>query len=377
MPPFPSSAMDGFAARACDLSAAGRSQPVRLRIIGESRAGHPFPRRVGEGQAVAISTGAMIPEGADGVLRVEDVRRLDGYVEVSRPLRRCEDVRRAGEDLAAGALALAAGSFIGPAEIGVLASVGCAAPLCSARPRVSLLSTGDELAEVGQPLRPGMIHETNCHVLGALARGAGARLRTPERVGDDPRSTSDAIERALDRADVAIVCGGMSVGEHDHVRASLRELRVQERFFGVALRPGKPTWFGVHERISDQEIERTLVFGLPGNPLSAIVTCVLFVLPALLASVRADPGRCRSTALLASDWPKHPGRADVLPCRLEVARSGLIAHPPKAAGSNLLTSFLHSDALAILPAESARVSAGEQVEIELLRGWAGFGSGHW
>lgn len=365
VPAFASSAMDGFAVRAQDLRGASGARPIPLRLVGESRAGHPCASSLGEGEAIAISTGAMMPAGADAVLRVEDARIAGGLVEAERELLAGTDLRGAGEDLAAGQLALEAGCLLGPAEIGVLASVGCAAPLCSRRPEVSLLSTGDELSDVGQPLGPGMIYETNSHVIGALLRRAGAALRPAERVGDDPRRTRDALARALKGADVAVICGGMSVGAHDHVRSSLLELGVQERFAGVALRPGKPTWFGV--------LGDTIVFGLPGNPLSATIACVLFVVPALLASLGSDPLRARATATLGQDWDKQPGRAHVLPCRLQLTDAGFLAHLPKAAGSHLITSMVGCDALAILPEDSGPAGAGERVEIELLRGWVGVG----
>jgi molybdopterin molybdotransferase len=360
VPGFDNSAMDGFAVRAADTRGAGAEAPVSLSIAGESRAGRPADAAVGAGEAVAISTGAMVPAGADAVVRVEDTTARDGQVQIAVPVEPGRNVRRAGEDIAPGVPVLARGTRAGAAELGVLASVGRESVACSRRPMVRVLTTGDELTEPGEPLGPGAIRNSNAYSVPPLALEAGAELAGVEMVPDDPGSTERAIAAALE-GDVAVICGGISVGEHDHVRPSLAALGVEEVFWGVALKPGKPTLFGVAPG-------GALVFGLPGNPVSAMVTFLLFARPALLAMCGAGPGGGRAWATLAEDLPKEPGRAHAVRCALEWRDDGLYARPTGEQGSHVLTSMVGADCLALLPTEAGDVSAGERVEIELLPG---------
>jgi len=357
VPGFDNSAMDGYAVRAADT--AGADGGARLPVVDESRAGHPAQRRLAEGEAVAISTGAMVPEGADAVVRVEDTDAGSQEVEIRVEVEAGRDIRRAGEDIAAGEAVLGAGDEIGPAEAGVLVSVGRGEVACARRPRVNLLTTGDELQEPGEPLRPGAIRNSNAYSVSGLIRRSGAVLGTVEMVPDDRDATADALARAL-TGDVVVISGGVSVGPHDHVRPTLGALGAEEVFWGVALRPGKPTWFGVAP-------SGCLVFGLPGNPVSAMVTFLLFVRPAIRAMLGASPTQAdRAAAVLDSDYPKQPGRAHVVRCRLELRDDGWHATPTKDQGSHVLTSMLGADALAIIPTTSGTVRAGERVEIELL-----------
>ena len=354
VPGFDSSAMDGYGIRAADTDRGVAS----LAVVGESRAGHPAARALNAGEAIAISTGAVVPEGADAVVRVEDTDAGASTVEVQVRVDVGRDIRRAGEDIRAGETVIAAGTGLGPAELGVLASVGRGDVACAVRPRVTVLTTGDELQEPGEPLRPGAIRNSNAYSVAALVERAGAELVVAEIVRDDRDLTRTALERALD-GELTVVSGGVSVGEHDHVRPALAALRVEQVFWGVALRPGKPTYFGVHPPAS-------LVFGLPGNPVSAIVTFMLFVRPAILRMLGAEERVARATAILDEDYKKVPGRAHLVRCRLELADDGWHARPTKDQGSHILTSMLGADALAIVPTESGPVSAGERVEIELL-----------
>jgi molybdopterin molybdotransferase len=358
VPGFDNSAMDGFAVRADDTRRASEAAAVALRLVGESRAGHPAEAVVGEGEAIAISTGAMVPDGADAVIRVEDTARRGSEVEVRATVEPGRNIRRAAEDIAAGERVLAAGAVVGPAELGVIASTARSAVACSRRPRLSVLVSGDELIGPGEQMRPGAVRDSNAYTVPALAQAAGADLAGIDHVGDDADATREAIGRAL-AADVAVVCGGVSVGEHDHVRRALRELGAEEVFWGVALRPGKPTWFGTTPGAG-------LAFGLPGNPVSAMVTFILFVRQALLAMQGLDPGARRTTAVLAEDYAKRPGRAHAVRCRLLQGEAGLIARPTKEQGSHVLTSMLGADGLAILPTESADLPAGQRVTVELL-----------
>jgi molybdopterin molybdotransferase len=358
--PFDNSAMDGYALRSADAAGEGS----RLRLVGESRAGRPAGAAVGPGEAIWISTGAMIPAGADAVLPVEDAVEEDGHLLPGRAVRADENVRRAGEDLGAGQVLIEPGRPIGAAEVAVLAAAGVARVECAVRPRVAVLGSGDELVPPGEPLAPGQIHDSNSFALAALVREAGGEPRRAGLVPDEAAATRSAIAAALG-ADALIVAGGVSVGRHDHVKAALAELGVEERFWRVAMRPGGPTWFGVLPREGGRPV---LVFGLPGNPVSAMVTFHLLARPALRAMTGLDPLPGRTQATLAAAYRKKPGKAHYLRCRLELTDAGWTAHLTRERqGSHVLTSMLGADALAVIPAEREEIAAGELVEVELLR----------
>jgi molybdopterin molybdotransferase len=353
VPAFANSAMDGYALRAAD-SGAG----ARLLIVGESRAGAPAPIAVGAGEACLISTGAAIPDGADTVIRVEDTRREGDAVELTVAVAAGHDVRAAGSDLRTGEVVLVPGVRLGPAELGVLASVGRSSLLAGPRPRVAVLTTGDELVGVDDPLPPGGVRNSGRYVIPALVERAGGETVNVTAARDDPELTRDAIAAALEVADVVVITGGMSVGAHDHVRPALEALGVERHFAGVALRPGKPAFFGT--RGASQ------VFGLPGNPVSSLVCFVLFTRPALLALAGESPDRVRTVALLERDVERAPGRAHAARCQLVLHEDGWHAIDTGPQGSHILTSMVGADALAIIPAGEGMISAGERVAVELL-----------
>jgi molybdopterin molybdotransferase len=369
VPPFDSSGMDGFAVIA--------GAPAELEVIGEARAGRPFSGSVSSGSAVRISTGAVIPEGADAVVPLERTTAVkDGqgtgvavrdeiHAELQRErisvpeTRPGANVRRAGEDIPINAVVLKTGARLGPAELGVAASVGRAEVRCAQRPRVAVLVTGDELTEPGAALEPGGIYSSNAFALAAQVERAGGDLVKRATVHDDPQSTRDQLRHALDEADVVIVSGGVSVGPHDHVKPAFRDLGVEERFWGVRLRPGKPTWFGTSGR--------TLAFGLPGNPVSAMVTFQLFARPALAALQGADPRAQRTGARLRSAVARNPQREQAIRVQLLQSENGLEAAPTTGAqGSHVLTSMVGADALAMIAPGEGEAAAGERVEVELL-----------
>lgn len=358
IPGFDNSAMDGYAVRAADVAGASGEHPARLRLVGESSAGHPAERELGEGEAIAISTGAAVPRGADAVVRVEDTERDGEQLLAVAAVAVGGCIRRAGEDVRAGVTVLNAGALLGAAELGALAAAGQPIASCARRPRVAMLVTGDELVEPGEPLGPGQIRDSNAYAMPPLAAGAGAEVGAVEIVPDHLEGTIAALERALG-ADVVVVCGGVSVGEHDHVRPALEQLGVEQIFWRVALKPGKPTYFGVAS-------EGKLVFALPGNPVSAMVTFLLFVRPALLAMQGGEPAAPRLMAALAGDYEKAGGRAEAVRVRLEPTESGWTATPTGPQGSHVLTSMLGADGFAILPTEADLLNAGELVPVELL-----------
>lgn len=361
LPPFDASAMDGFAVRA--------GPAAELEVVDESRAGQPAGRALRAGEAIRISTGAVVPEGAEAVVPVERAETVDGAgrdraprpERIQVPDRAPGDhIRRAGEDVGAGALVLSAGVRLGPAEVAVLASLGRPQILCGPRPRMAVLVTGDELVEPGSPLGPGQIRDANAFALAAQAERAGARVVHRALVPDELAATVAALDEALGLADAVCVSGGVSVGPHDHVKPALARLEVRERFWGVALRPGKPTWFGVHDQ--------TLVFGLPGNPVSAMVTFQLFARPALERLAGApQPAPSPAVAVLDEAVTRHPLRDQAVRCALTVGADGWHVRPSGPQGSHVLTSMLRADALAVVPAGEGEVAAGERVEVELLR----------
>ena len=356
VPPFDNSAMDGYALRARDSAAAAPAAPVGLRLVGESRAGAPAEAPVGDGEAALISTGAVVPAGADAVVPLEDVSEEGGEVKLTAPIEQGAEIRRAGEDIRAGETVVTAGTVLGPAEVGVLASVGAAEVRCARRPRVAVVTTGDELTPPGEPLSPGGIRNSNAFAVPAQARAGGCDVVMVETAGDEPAATAAVIGRGL-AADVLVICGGVSVGRHDHVKAALAELDVEQRFWGIALRPGRPTWFGAGRDGTP------LVFGLPGNPVSAMVTFRLLVIPAVAVMTgRPAPGETLR-AVLDEPYAKTPGRLHAVRCSMILADDGWHARPTGPQGSHVLTSMLGADGLAMIPAEHGDVEAGAIVEV--------------
>jgi len=349
VPGFANSAMDGWALRP---GPGGRE----LRVVGEARAGHPATVAVGEGEAVRISTGAPLPRGAAAVVPVEGATATGEVVVPAGDVAPGANVRGPGEDVEAGAVVLEPGTRLGPAALAMAVVAGRGELACHPAPRVAVLATGDELVAPGAPLGPGLIHNSNAVALAALARAEGARTTAAPGVGDDRPATEAALRAALEDADVVLVSGGVSVGEHDHVRPALQALGVVERFWRVALRPGKPAWFGTRA-------ER-LVFGLPGNPVSAMVCFLLFSRPALRGLQGLDPLPVREAAELGAELRCRPGREEAV--RVTLRRDGgrLVALPTGAQGSHRLSSMLGADALAFVPPGEGSLPAGATVPIE-------------
>jgi molybdopterin molybdotransferase len=348
--PFASSAMDGFAVKA---GPAGRTLP----IVGESRAGHPAPRPLGDGEAMRISTGALLPEGADAVLQVELVSVDGDTVTLDDAVAAGRNVRHAGEDLRAGTTVLSAGTRLGPAELGIAVEAGRGELEVAVNPRVAVVATGDELADPGEPLGPGQIHNSNAVTLAALAMQAGARVFTVTGAEDTQEDTEEALSVALEEADVVLISGGVSVGPHDHVKPALEALGVRQVFWRVSLRPGKPTWFG--------ERDGRLVFGLPGNPVSSMVTFLLFARPALHALQGASFAMPTRHAILTEFVERQPDRDEAIRVNLRTDPEGrLLATPTGPQGSHILSSMVGADGLAIVEAGPGGVDAGTVVPVE-------------
>ncbi len=350
LPPFRASALDGFAVRHANT-------PGRLRIVGESAAGAPYDRPLTDGEAVLISTGAVVPDGADAIVPVEWVPDAGTEaITVREPVGYQNAVREAGSDVKQGAVTLTAGTCITPAHIGAAAALGLTSVPCSRLPSVSLLATGSELRDPGELLAPGQIYNSNTPMLHAALRTAGASVTLYQTAADTGRQHRQMLARALDH-DVLISTGGVSIGGHDLVRSVMAELGVGELFWKVAMKPGKPLSFGVREHPDGR---RTLVFGVPGNPVSALVCFALFVRPALAALQSAtDPGPHYVAGTLAHGVRADPRRDQLI--RVRRGRGGEL-EPLRGQQSHQLAELASSDGLARIRAGAGELEAGTVVD---------------
>jgi molybdopterin molybdotransferase len=346
LPPFRSSAMDGFALRAADT-------PGELPVVFRIAAGAPAAAVLEAGQAMGIATGGLVPDGADAVIQHERVVDQDNTIQIGEAVAKGANVRETGRDVSAGAVVAQAGTRLGPAQIGALAAAGVAEVACTRRPRVAVLTTGTELREPGSVLGPGQVYEANGVMLAAQLATAGAEVTRLSSVVDD----EDAHRRALETGlgfDVLVSSGGVSVGPHDLVRRVEAELGVEEVFWRVAVRPGKPVSFGVRDE--------TLVFGLPGNPVSTLVGCELFVRPAVLALQGAtDPGPRFSAGRLAETVSRNSGRDDLLRARSRVTDDGVELSPVTGQESHMIARAAEADALVLVPRGEGELAVGSSV----------------
>lgn len=359
IPPFDNSAMDGFAVRAADTAGASAAVPVSLALRETIPAGHDPSEVVGPGEAAKIMTGAPLPAGADSVVEVEVTREEDGRVFILKEFTFGTNVRRHGEDVVRGQQVLSAGDVAGPAEIGFLASLGFSRVSVHRRPRVAVISTGSELVEPGQPLSPGKIRNSNGYSLEAQCRQLGLE---PERLGiapDEYEATRRLMEQGLGY-DVLITSGGVSVGEYDFVKDVQEDLGVERRLWQVAMKPGKPLAFGVRGD--------TLVFGVPGNPVAAMVSFELFVRPALLRLMGyRRVKRPVFRAVLQEPVKNRAGRVQVVRVRAWWEDGRWLASSTGPQGSGILRSMVLANGLVFVPAEATSLPAGAEVDLVLLR----------
>ena len=346
LPPFPSSAMDGFAVRAADT-------PGTLPVVARIAAGRPAGRVLGRGDAMAIATGGVVPDGADAVVPIEYVVERDNKVEIPDAPPEGANVRPRGGDVAAGDVVVPAGTRLGPAQLGALAAAGVAQVACGRRPRVAVLTTGTELRRPGDELRPGEVYEANGLVLRAALAAAGGDIRELASVVDDEEAHRAAISEGLD-GDVLVTSGGVSVGPHDLVRRIEADLGVEEVFWGVAVKPGKPVSFGVRGQ--------TLVFGLPGNPVSSLVGCELFVRPAVLALQGASaPGPTYELGHLARSIRQNEARDELVRARA-TGRDGVVELDAiTGQESHMIARAATANALVLVPRGDGELAAGEAV----------------
>ena len=358
IPPWDNSAMDGYAVRSADLPISGRRQ---LTLIGTAMAGSPFHSHVEPGQCVRIMTGGVIPRGCDTVIMQEQVARENDMVTVGEGHEAGQHVRRAGEDIAAGQQIFKAGRRFTAADIGLLASLGIEHVSVIRRPRVAFFSTGDELRALGDKLDEGAIYDSNRYALYAMLHHIGVEMVEMDTVRDKREALHAALMQASSQADLVITTGGVSVGDADFVRDSLASLgKVQ--FWKVGVKPGRPLAFG---RIGD-----AWFFGLPGNPVSTMVTYYQFVQPALQRLGGEDatpPLQFKVTCVTA--LKKAPGRMEFQRGILETNAAGeTVVHSTGGQNSNILSSMSHANCFIVLPAEWGDVPAGSLVEVQPFAG---------
>ena len=347
LPPFPSSAMDGYAVRSADT-------PGRLRVTVRIAAGKPASKPLASGEAMGIVTGGVVPDGADAVVPIEDVVERDNEVEIGNELESGSHVRPRGGDIRAGEVVVEPGSVLTPARLGALAAAGIPEVRCARRPRTAVLPTGTELRRPGEALGAGEIYEANGLILSAQLEAAGAVVELLPAVGDDEAAHRRALEQALEE-DLVVTSGGVSVGPHDLVRRVEAELGVREVFWRVSVKPGKPIAFGVREQ--------TLVFGLPGNPVSALVGFVLFVGPAVRALQgvleplpRFDRGR------ILGGRRRNPERDELVRARLQAAADGPLLEPLSGQESHMIARSAEADALVFIARGEGQLADGEPVD---------------
>ena len=355
-PPFDNSAVDGYAVRSADAEA-GRI----FKVVDEAPAGRPAQKEVGEGEAIKIFTGGVVPRGADAVVMVENTSGWGEEFELKKAAEADQNLRAAGEDVRKGDLILRAGTEVGAPEIALAATQGYGELSVYRKPEVVILSTGSELVEPGtRALSPGEIFDSNSFALLAQALEAGADTSRMVAASDDADALRAAMEQALTSADVVVTSGGVSVGQRDLVKSTLLELGVEQVFWGVKLKPGKPVFFGTR---GDARF-----FGLPGNPVSAMVCFELFVRPALMEMMgREDKHRPRIGVYFDEDVENRFGRMHAMRVNLTGTEKGWRAESVGAQGSGLVSSLTKADALALIGPESEGVRAGELVEAIVLR----------
>jgi molybdopterin molybdotransferase len=348
LPPFASSAMDGFAVRVADT-------PGKLPVVFRIAAGRPAQRELRRGEAMGIATGGVVPEGADAVIPIEYVVEHDNDVEIPNAATPGANIRPRGGDLRAGDPVVAAGQPLAPAQLGALAASGIAEVACRRQPSAAVLATGTELRRPGEPLRPGEVYEANGLILAAQLASAGARVERLAAVADDEDAHREALAAGLEH-DVLVSSGGVSVGPHDLVRRVEAALGVEEVFWRVAVKPGKPVSFGVRGS--------TLVFGLPGNPVSSLVGFELFVRPAVLAlQGQADPLPRFEPGRLAVAATRNPHRDELVRARRRASDDGdaVVLEPLAGQESHMIARASGADALVLLPRGEGELEAGSAV----------------
>ena len=358
IPPKDNSAMDGYALRAQDTRGASEGNPAILEVVEDIPAGYIPEKRIGPGQAARIMTGAPVPEGADAVVRMEDSRKEGSRVAIVTAAEKGQDIRRAGEDVQTGEKVISRGEVIRPAEVGMLAALGRSFIFVHQRPLVAVVATGDELTDIDDPLPPWKIVSSNSYSLAALVLDCGA---IPMQIGiaKDRREDLVAKFRSAMRADMIVSSGGVSVGDYDLVKEVMKEEGNRMQFWRVAMKPGRPLAFGALGEVP--------VVGLPGNPVSSMVSFEQFIRPAILKMMgHQNLFRRIVRARVEEEIAKKPGIRHFIRARIRQDGEGYSVVTTGDQGSGILKSMVRANGLIILPEESTRVRAGETVAVQLL-----------
>ena len=389
IPLFDSSAMDGYGVKVDDIEFASDKEPVALKIVGVVRAGQVYEKPIEHGTAVKIFTGAMVPEGVEAVLIKENASEIDGKVLAKSPVKTGENIRRRGEEFLRGDEALSPGVLITPPVIGLLAGLGYAKVRVYRKPKVAVVITGDELVDPENPLKEGKIRDVNSFTLQAALEELGVEIVSLKRAPDSPEKLLETVHQSLQSADVLIISGGVSVGDFDFVREVSENAGIKKVFWKVAIKPGKPTFFGTKGANPNGRLRLTaktngrlrltaktngrlrltekLVFGLPGNPASVLVTFYLFVRPALLHMMgRKETQLTSLPALTESDIQKKNGRAEYLRGKIQSQNGTVSVEFHGEQHSHMLSSFANADCLAVFPKEQTCIAKGGKVQIQLL-----------
>lgn len=352
LPLFDSSAMDGYAVRSSDIMG---ELPVKLKIAGEVKAGDFKKRGLVKGEAYRIYTGAQIPVGADAVLVQEEGEEAEGFVIVKRHVRHGDNVRKAGEEVRKGELVLNAGTLLTPPAIGMLATMGISRVSVTRKPSVFVIATGSEVVEPGKRLKPGKVYESNTYSIHAALRSMGIDRVKAARAKDDPSSIEALFRKALDAHDVLVFTGGVSVGRYDFVSGVFEKTGVEEVFHKVAQKPGKPVYFG--------RCDGKLIFGLPGNPASALVCFYQYVYPAIRKMSGLDPIFLQEGEfILEENIQVKPGKVHFI---FGKATGGSVVPLPHQA-SHMLSSFAVANCMVVVPAGQSLIKKGELVRVQFL-----------
>lgn len=360
IPPFANSAMDGYAVRSSDIKGASANSPKVLKVIADLKAGDVCRKSLKPNEAVRIMTGAQIPHGADSVVMVENTSKFEAedFVEVFKETMPQENIRRAGEDIKKGEKALAKGTLLKASHIGLLASLGRAKVKVARRPKVAVLATGDELVDVDKKLSPGKIRSSNSYTLYTQVLECGAIPKNLGIAKDNPKDLEKKIKQGLD-CDLIVTSGGVSVGDYDLVKDILAKMGTQIKFWKVAMKPGKPLAFGM--------IRNKPVFGLPGNPVSSMVSFETFVKPAILKMSGQNTSiRKEVEAVLEEDIEKKNGLKYFLRARTMWKDGAYLTHTTGPQSSGILKSMALANSLIVLPENQQRLKKGKKVNVWFL-----------
>ncbi len=367
-PRFHNSAMDGFAVRWQDTASATPDDPARLKVVGVVAAGSSEIKPLENGTCVQIMTGGEIPPGADAVVIVEHTSGYDSDpVEIFKPVKKGENIRYKGEEISTGKVLIRKGSLISPAEMGVLATFGIAHPFVAKKPRVAVLGLGDELIEPGEDLGDGKIYNSNLHVICSLVKTSGGEVVMKQLVPDDPEQIRRFFREALKWADILISTGGVSMGRFDHVKTIFGELRIEEQFWKVAQKPGKPFFFGT--------FEDKLIFGLPGNPVSSFIGYLKYIHPSLLYMCGGEEPR-KIYASVSGRLPVDDKKRRFLFGYCGADDKGVLhCRAATKTGSHMITSGLGANCIIEVPPSSRQLKSGDNVALTMLP-WGKIGGWH-